>query len=125
MTSDITTEARERNYYYRHDSEGRLTLEITTEKSMLECIELTAICMRNFDRKNPYKVGEVVGNYKIAERFRRIGKNTKYKVVCTLCQAPMFRYSNKFKLPHRGCPAIQGNPPMKLKAQPLNKRSDV
>lgn len=53
-----------------------------------------------------HQVGDVVGNYRITERFRKIGKNTKYKVVCTLCGRPMFRYSNKFKLNHRDCPAI-------------------
>lgn len=53
-----------------------------------------------------YEVGAIAGNYKITERFKRVGKNTKYKVVCNLCGAPMFRYSNKFKLPHKDCPAI-------------------
>lgn len=52
-----------------------------------------------------YEVGDIVGDYKITDRFRKIGKNTKYRVVCVLCGRPMFRYSNKFKLPHRDCPA--------------------
>ena len=52
-----------------------------------------------------YQVGDIVGHYKITDRFKKIGKNTKYRVVCRLCGIPMFRYSNKFKLPHRDCPA--------------------
>lgn len=50
-----------------------------------------------------HEVGNVVGQYRITERFKRVGKNTKYKVICIKCNAPMFRYSNKFKLPHKDC----------------------
>lgn len=55
-----------------------------------------------------HNVGDVVGDYKITDRFKRIGKNTKFRVVCVHCGRPMFRYSNKFKLPHKGCPAYYG-----------------
>lgn len=57
-----------------------------------------------------HEVGDVVGDYKITDRFLKIGKNTKYRVVCRLCGRPMFRYSNKFKLPHRDCPAYINKP---------------
>lgn len=56
-----------------------------------------------------YEVGDIGGNYRITERFRRVGKNTKFKVVCTLCGAPMFRYSNKFNLRHKDCGALSNN----------------
>lgn len=59
--------------------------------------------------KPKYKVGDIAGNYQITERFRRVGKNTKYKVVCILCGAPMFRYSNKFNLKHKECGAIKND----------------
>lgn len=59
--------------------------------------------------KPKYKVGDISGNYRITERFRRVGKNTKYKVVCILCDAPMFRYSNKFNLKHKECGAIKND----------------
>lgn len=59
--------------------------------------------------KPKYKVGDIAGTYQINERFRRVGKNTKYKVVCILCGAPMFRYSNKFNLKHKGCGAIKND----------------
>lgn len=59
--------------------------------------------------RQKYEVGDIGGNYRITERFRRVGKNIKYKVVCTLCGAPMFRYSNKFNLRHKDCGALSNN----------------
>ena len=101
------------NYYFRLDEGGRLTLETTKDKSMNECIELTARCIKQLENNmwsnlihKQHNIGDIAGNYEILERVRRIGRNTKFRVACTLCGATMFRFSNKFNLPHKDCPAI-------------------
>ena len=45
-----------KNYYYRIDENNRLTLELTEDKTVEECIELTAECINyiNSLRENPY-----------------------------------------------------------------------
>lgn len=56
--------------------------------------------------RTQHEVGDIVGHYEITDRFKKVGKNTKYRVICKLCGAPMFRYSNRFKTNHKDCPAI-------------------
>lgn len=45
-----------KNYYYRIDENNRLTLELTEDKTMEQCIHLTAECINyiNSLRGNPY-----------------------------------------------------------------------
>ncbi|HRF69909.1 MAG TPA: hypothetical protein PKV66_00600 [Candidatus Pelethenecus sp.] len=45
-----------KNYYYRIDENNRLTLELTEDKTVNECIGLTAECINyiNSLRENPY-----------------------------------------------------------------------
>ena len=50
-----------------------------------------------------YQKGTVKGQYTILEAVRRVGKNTKFRVECLNCHGVMFRYANKFKLPHKNC----------------------
>jgi hypothetical protein len=81
--------------------EGELTHSL---KQAIKTLVRDTYYSRSFIK---YSVGEEIGLYRITDRVARVGKNTKYRVVCIGCGAPMFRYSNKFKLPHKECPQRQ------------------
>jgi Zn ribbon nucleic-acid-binding protein len=50
------------------------------------------------------EVGDIKGQYKILERVRKkTGNNAKFKVECVECGDFLYRYSNKFNLPHQNC----------------------
>lgn len=53
--------------------------------------------------KQAKEVGDIIGHYEILERLDVSGKNSKFRVKCTKCNAVMFRYANKFKADHWDC----------------------
>lgn len=51
-----------------------------------------------------YVPGREIGFYKIVERTKvKSHKNRKYKVACLDCGKELLRYSNKFRVRHKGC----------------------
>lgn len=53
---------------------------------ILEIVEM--VRQEEWDKiHTKHEVGDIVGDYEITDRFRKIGKNTKYRVVCNLCGA--------------------------------------
>lgn len=56
-----------------------------------------------------YVPGNIVHEYMVLERVRKMGKNTIFRVQCLWCGGVMFRRSNKFKLKHLDCPNWKGN----------------